>query len=510
MNSAPGLEQLQELFQALPALLPEQRWFADKQRTPTRLRPAASFWIRREYPALLLTLADVEFDSGPPARYQLWIGLRELADDLGDVPAGMQVVVSQSTLGSEYRAYDALADPLLGPYLGEWLRQGGSLAGDGGAELRLRELDGELPELADPASVHPLSLQQSNSSLVFGEQLLLKVFRRVWSGVNPELELLEALAGAGFAAIAKPWIAIEASIQGERYSLGMVQTFLRNGTDGFTMALTSLRDLHGDLTAEADGAVPTPEQCEAAVLEQGGSFVTSAVQIGQLTAEMHLALAGTLAGPELAARALTANDIARTVAGISRHLDVILRHSEPELEPLRVHRQGIRALLERLEGLPPSGLAIRVHGDYHLGQLLRTDSGWHVLDFEGRPAEPIEIRRARATPLRDVAGMLRSFDYAAAVALRQQAHPEEATAGTLAPYGRAWARVMRESFLGAYLDAVAGAGLVPQSEEDRRLLLSALEVGQALYEVEYELRSRPEWLSIPLEGIARQLHQANL
>jgi len=105
--------------------------------------------------------------------------------------------------------------------------------------------------------------------------------------------------------------------------------------------------------------------------------------------------------------------------------------------------------------------------------------------------------------------MLRSFDYAAAVALRQQAHPDAATAGTLAPYGRAWARLMREGFLARYLDAVAGAGMVPEDADDLRLLLSALELGQALYEVEYELRTRPEWLSIPLEGIARLLQQAN-
>ncbi|EQD62665.1 aminoglycoside phosphotransferase, partial [mine drainage metagenome] len=153
--------------------------------------------------------------------------------------------------------------------------------------------------------------------------------------------------------------------------------------------------------------------------------------IGRLTAEMHLALSQLSGEPDLSARALTADDIARTVERIRGHLDVILLHPDPALESLRVHREGIRTLLLRMGGLRPSGMAMRVHGDYHLGQLLRTDAGWHVLDFEGRPAEPIDVRRAHATPLRDVAGMLRSFDYAAAVALRQQAHPREATAGTL-------------------------------------------------------------------------------
>ncbi|MHB8313916.1 MAG: maltokinase N-terminal cap-like domain-containing protein [Candidatus Dormibacteria bacterium] len=509
MSVAPDLGQLQDLFLALPALLPEQRWFADKQRIPAGLRPAATFWLRRELPALALALVDVDFERGPSARYQLWIAVRELADDLADVPAGLKVVVSRPDSGLEYRAYDALADPAMGRYLIAWLRAGAPVISESGAELRVRALSGELPDLDDDFSIHPLSVQQSNSSVVFGEQLLLKVFRRIWSGVNPELELLEALAQAGFVAIAKPWIALEATVGAESYSLGMLQTFLRNGTDGFTLALTSLRDLHGDLLPEADGTVPTPEQCAAAVLEQGGSFLASADQIGQLTAEMHRALASPAGRESLAARELRADDIIRSAERIGKHLDEILLNDTPELEPLRVHRQGVRALLERLEHGRPSGMAIRVHGDYHLGQLLRTDAGWHVLDFEGRPAEPIAARRARATPLRDVAGMLRSFDYAAAVALRQQAHPDAATAGTLAPYGRAWARLMRERFLARYLDAVAGAAMVPDDPDDLRLLLSALELGQALYEVEYELRTRPEWLSIPLEGIARLLQQAN-
>ncbi len=508
MSAAPDLDQLPDLFKALPALLPDQRWFADKHRTPVEVRPAAAFWIRRDLPALLVTLVDVEFDSGPSSRYQLWMGLRALSDDTTELTTGLQIVLSRSASHPGYRAYDALADPVLAHHFLDTLRASESVAGENGATFRPLALDGGLPVLEDPVSVHPLSTQQSNSSIVFGEQFLLKVFRRVWSGVNPDLELLDALARTGFEAIAKPWVALEATVAGETYSLGMLQTFLRNGTDGFTMALTSLRDLHGDLLPGADGEVPTPEQCEAAVLEQGGSFLSAAGQVGRLTAEMHLALAHISGRPDLTARGLTADDIARTGERIRRHLDLILLHPDPALEPLRVHREGIRTLLLRMGEVRPSGLAIRLHGDYHLGQLLRTDAGWHVLDFEGRPAEPIEVRRAHATPLRDVAGMLRSFDYAAAVGLRQQAHPDEATAGTLGPYGRAWARLMRRGFLDSYLEVVAGTGLVPPDPHDRELLLSALEVGQALYEVEYELRSRPEWLSIPMEGIARLLQEA--
>jgi maltokinase len=510
LSAAPDLDQVQNLWSELPRLLGEQRWFSDKHRVLVAVRPAAVFWVSRELPALVVLLADVDFQDGPPARYQLLFGIREVDDATPEaaLAGAIQVTLPTPDGPVDYVVYDAISDPVLAGQLLAKIDQPPTVDAARDAQLRLRRLGPQIPELEAGASVRALLLEQSNSSVVFGELLLLKAFRRVWAGVNPELELLEALDRAGFEGIAKPWAALEATVAGQEHSLGVLQTYLRNGTDGFTMALTSLRDLFGDLVHDADGEVPSEERCEAAVHEQGGSFFPSAVQLGQLTARMHAALASPAAGPALAPREATSEDLARIATQIETHLEAILSHSDQRLEPLRVHQAAIRGLLARLRQMEPSGLAIRVHGDYHLGQLLRTNSGWHVLDFEGRPAEPIDGRRVPTTPLRDVAGMLRSFEYAAAVALRQQTDPEGATAGTLAPYGRAWSRLMRQGFLTAYMKSHGAAAMVPARAEDRFLLLYILEVGQALYEIEYELRSRPEWLSIPLEGITRALQEA--
>jgi maltokinase len=510
LSAALDLDQGQALWAELPRLLVEQRWFSDKQRTLVAVRPAAVFWISRDLPALVVLLADVDFQDGPPARYQLLFGIREAADTTPEAAqaGAIQLTLSTPSGAADYVIYDAISDPILAGQLLAKIDQPPTVDAARDAELRLRRLGPQLPELEPGAAVRALLLEQSNSSVVFGDVLLLKAFRRVWAGVNPELELLEALDRAGFEGIAKPWAALEATVSGQEHSLGVLQTYLRNGTDGFSLALTSLRDLYGDLVHDADGEVPSQERCEAAVREQGGSFLPSAVQLGRLTARMHAALASPAAGPDLAPRAATSQDLVRIATQIETHLQEILSQPDQALEPLRVHEAAIRGLLARLRNMEASGLAMRVHGDYHLGQLLRTDSGWHVLDFEGRPAEPIELRRVATTPLRDVAGMLRSFEYAAAVALRQQTDPEGATAGTLAPYGRAWSRLMRQGFLKAYMKSHGAAAMVPTRAEDRFLLLYILEVGQALYEIEYELRSRPEWLSIPLEGITRSLQEA--
>jgi trehalose synthase-fused probable maltokinase len=510
LSAAPNLEDLQALWADLPRLLTEQRWFSEKQRVPVAAHPAALFWVRHELPALLVVLADVAFKDGPPARYQLLFGARDLKDGAPEAPpaGAMQLVLSAPGGPAGYVLYDAMSNPILVRQLLAGIDQPPIVDPSNGSELRLRRLGAQIPEVQEGAEVHALSADQSNSSVVIGEQLLLKAFRRVWAGANPELELLETLDRAGFEAIAKPWAAVEATIAGQEHSLGVLQSYLRNGTDGFAMALTSLRDLYGDLVYDADGDVPSDERCETAVQEQGGSFLPSAVQLGRLTARMHAALASPEAGSDLGHRAATREDLEVIAAQIESHFESILSKPDQQLEPLRVHESAVRSLLARLRRMEPSGWVMRVHGDYHLGQLLRTDSGWHVLDFEGRPTEPIEVRKVPTTPLRDVAGMLRSFEYAASVALRQQTDPDGATAGTLAPFGRAWSRLMRQGFLEAYLESLGSSAMVPALAEDRLLLLYILEVGQTLYEVEYELSARPDWLGIPLEGITRLLHAA--
>ncbi|MHB8393526.1 MAG: maltokinase N-terminal cap-like domain-containing protein [Candidatus Dormibacteria bacterium] len=506
----PNIVQLTEFWETLPGQLMDQRWFAGKHRRPVDARPTAVFTLRGELPALLIVLVDVEFGDGEIATYQLPLGIREAPASPPPPGSGIYFAFHEPAQGAAYAISDAIGDPELATDLVRALLEPTLVGGMPEGELTTRLLKGEVDRGNASATARTLSLEQSNSLVVFDERLILKMFRRIWPGVNPELQLLEALDRTGFEGIAQPWMAIEAQFGGEIHSLGMLQNYLRNGTDGFTMALTSLRDLEADLLPDADGELPSWERCERAVRGQGGSFVASARELGRLTAKMHLALANPDHRADLAPTLMTTAILKLAAQRIGRHLDLLLSDSDPRLEPLRVHRAGMRKLLQRMAGAATEGLAIRIHGDFHLAQLLRTDSGWHVLDFEGRPTVSIAERRALASPLQDVAGMLRSFDYAAAVALRQQARPEDATARTLAPYGRSWARIMREEFLGTYVEEMDGRGLVPSHPVAFASILPALEVGQALYEVDYELRSRPAWLTIPLEGIARLLHEAEL
>ncbi len=501
----PDLGELTGLGEALAPSMSQERWFTDKHRAVERVRISHRFWLRRDSPGLVIALARVEFAEGPPAAYQLVLALWPW-DSGQDAEGGRWPVQARSSDGSVWAVGDALAEPELAQATVEGLASSGALQSGGSGKAAMRALHQGLPT-PWPLPATSTSADHTHTTVLFGDQWMVKFFRRLWPGVSPEAELLEALDETGFTGIAQPLGVIEATGSDER-SLGVVQRYLRNATDGFNLALTSLRDLYSDLLLDADGAVPMPDGVVRAVEEQGGSFARSATQIGELTAALHAALA-SLGGPERAARPFDRGDFDRIASDLVRQLDQLLDTGDERLEPLLVHESALRELADRVRRLKPEGLAIRIHGDYHLAQLLRTDGGWYVLDFEGRPALPMELRRRRMSALQDVAGMLRSFDYAATVALRQQTSREDATAATLEPYGWAWARSVRQHFLKSYLDSLSGKGVIPSDPRTVEAMLDCLEASQALYEVDYELRSRPEWVAIPLQGIARlvQLRQ---
>ncbi len=511
MTAVPRLSEMVGIESALAGSLAQERWFTDKQRQIRRIRLEQTFWLRSEVPGMVVALVLVEFDAGDPATYQMVLGvrpwdrhlpsaIRPMARRLG----GPEEAASAQT-ATPWAIYDAFLDPVLGAHFLDSLAEARSVPGDSSGQLRFRLLH---PPLAVTLPQEPNRMapqDQSQSTVLYGDDLLIKVLRRLWPGVSPEVELLEALDQAGFTGIARPLGVVEATTSKTTTSLAVAQSYLRNGTDGFSLALTSLRDLYADLLIDADGAVPLPENCAEAVERQGSSFAGTAAQIGNLTAEMHLALASLEGDPELAARPLNSGDLRLIADDLDKQTERLVELHDSRLEPLAVHANALHELAAQVAQMVPSGSAIRVHGDYHLGQLLRTDSGWYALDFEGRPTLPIKVRRRKTTPLRDLAGMLRSFDYAATVALRQQVDSAAVSAASLGPYGRAWAALARDSFMGQYLPAVGGTDLLPTDRESVELLLTSLQAAQALYEIDYELHSRPDWVAIPLEGMARLL-----
>lgn len=329
-----------------------------------------------------------------------------------------------------------------------------------------KDLLARLAPQEEVTRVRPMGAEQSNTSLVYDERLVLKLFRRLHQGPNPDIEVTSALADVGFEHVAAP----VATWEEEGTHLAVVQPFLAGGTDGWALALTSLRDLYA---SQADD----PAEC-------GGDFAAEARRLGAVTGAMHVALAEALGSSPVDARS-TADLMARQLARVAG-------------DEAWSGRAGV--CFEELAAAPEPGRAIRVHGDFHLGQVMRTDTGWYVLDFEGEPARPLDERRQPSSPLKDVAGMLRSFHYATAVALRDR---EEFEIEALTPKAEAWERRNRTAFLEGYMatDGIdeilpAGAGAV-----DRALV--AWELDKAVYEVGYEREYRPDWVDIPLSAVAR-------
>jgi maltokinase len=319
---------------------------------------------------------------------------------------------------------------------------------------------------------------------VYGEESILKVFRRLAPGPNPDLVVTSALAGLGSAHIAEPLAWAETRLEGVPTVLAILSRYLRLATDGWTLAATSVRDLYAltiENTLKGRGS-SGGDSMGVTAAGAGGDFAGESRRLGVATAQVHADLAeafGTDEAPAEAVRELTGQ--------MYRKLDLAIA-AVPELAKYADMISGTYSQLAKVNG--PFVLQ-RVHGDYHLGQVMRTQTGWVVLDFEGEPATPLAQRRARSSPLRDVAGMLRSFDYAA----RHQliGHPD---AAALTVQARDWVRRNTAAFCAGYAEA---GGLDPDAHD---VLLRALQLDKAVYEVLYEARHRPSWLPIPLESLA--------
>jgi maltokinase len=369
---------------------------------------------------------------------ELLEGRRWFAGD----PAGAEVL-EQSPLATD-------------PQLTQVLVRGGDHVYQVVVDAEQREIDDNpndargLLKIVAPAeqvtSVRPMSAEQSNTSFIFDERIILKLFRKVGNGPNPDAEVPDALRRAGFMHVPE----VLARWRGGDRDFATVQPFLMGANDGWSLALASLRQLFAEGTA--------PE-------EAGGDFGSEASRLGAVTAEMHLAMAKAF-GSERADVQLIAKSVA-----------------DGEMNT-------------RLSTMDDAGALTRVHGDYHLGQVMRSDEAWYVVDFEGEPARPEHERLAANSPLKDVAGMVRSFDYASAVAAREQDEDVLSLA-------RAWERHNRREFLESYWDAIHGSNLVPRSHKDAVALLEAFELEKALYEVAYERAHRPAWAEIPEAAVAR-------
>jgi trehalose synthase-fused probable maltokinase len=438
--------------------------------------------IRMLQPSSYVLLLRVEYESGEPDIYMLPATVAR-----GEAGAGPVVAPLRAASGERGALYESTADRAFAGELLNVLSLGRKLPGEAG-ELSARKTAEFERIRRGAASLEPKisKAEQSNSSVIYGDAFILKLFRRLERGTNPDLEIGAYLTGRGFAHTPPVAGAIEyRTARGGCMTVGILQGFVPN---------------------EGDAWAYTLREVEAYVQRGGGigRYLDSAGLLGRRTAEMHAALAAGET-PEFAPEPLTAEYrrvlADRITAQTEQAFDALARRAmelpdEAKEEALAAlpMRDAALARCRAIADQPIRAMRTRHHGDYHLGQVLWTGGDFVIIDFEGEPLRPLRERRMKRSPVRDVAGMLRSFDYAASTAAAGR--PELA---------ESWTGQVSARFLSQYLETARGAPFLPPTREEFDTLLAAYLIEKASYEVLYELNNRPGWVGIPLRGIERLL-----
>ena len=437
---------------ALIEYVTRQRWYGAKSRTVSHSEVLDTVTIRHAEPQLSLALVELRYDTGAHDLYQL------LFSD-----------------GDDSDPFDGLGeDPSLARELVSAMRAGLTVQGEqGAAEFRPAEDFSALGRELGAARL--VSSEQSNSSVVFDDALILKVFRRLEPGINPELEMLRFLTEHGFRNIPAlgGWYAYSGGPL--TATLGLLQEYVAGAAGGWELAL-------GEVSS-------APER-----------FLDRLARLGEVTAQMHTALGSDPNDPAFAPEEPSVESLGLLTATVDEEIARVflsLPDDDERLAPILGRGEEVREQLRLLTYAGSNGRVIRTHGDYHLGQTLMTRNDWVILDFEGEPARTLVERRRKRSPLRDVAGMLRSFAYAATAA--------ELTRDAQVPVD--WEERARERFLESYLETVDQA-LLPSGDAAIDRLLAVFELEKAVYELRYELDNRPDWVGIPVAGIERLMHQA--
>jgi maltose alpha-D-glucosyltransferase/alpha-amylase len=374
--------------------------------------------------------------------------------------------------------------------------------------------------------------EQSNTSVVYGDRMILKLYRRVTEGLNPELEIGRFLTEKAAFAHTPP---LAGSIEmrkgrGEPATIGILQGLVANECDGWRYTLDSLGHCFDEIfTRQPDkkeAALPaeplvnlSEREIPALARELIGSYLPSAQLLGQRTGELHMALASEAKNSAFAPEPFTALYRRSLYQGMRTLADQSLTLLGKRLkglpEEIRADAEKVlkleRAILDRFREIIEAkitALRIRCHGDYHLGQVLFTGKDFIIIDFEGEPARPVTERRLKRSPIRDVAGMLRSFNYAAAAKLKDDSMRVEEMA-QMKPWAKFWDLWVSVNYLKGYFTATRQSAIMPKSLAEIALMLDLYLLEKAVYELGYELNNRPDWVSVPIEGILELVNPKN-
>jgi maltose alpha-D-glucosyltransferase / alpha-amylase len=514
--------------QALAPFLKRQRWFGGKARSVSSARFIDWVPLRKGAQPSFLTLVETNYQDGARERYVLPLAMTSSAADIERVEReAPHAVVARVTGARKGLLFDGLFDDATCAMLLT------SMLDDRAIQTKFGRLDAVnialTPEEAAPDSIAPIARtapDQSNTSVIFGKRLIMKLFRRVEAGPNPDVEVGRFLQERGFTRVPPLVGTIEYARPGEAAAaLLMLQQFVRNEGNGWQVTIDELGRYFERRIGRPAPTVTREEaqawmhdrarEAPAEVRDAIQTYLATAEVLGRRTGELHVQVASAAANDEaFAPEPYTSSDVRSTVEAMKRHAEEqlgLLERSMERLDPPRRElaqqvleiRQELLGRFDEVRTLRGAAGRIRCHGDYHLGQVLVSEGDVIILDFEGEPARPLAERRSKCSPLRDVAGMLRSFSYAALTGLAAATGPRPEEYERLRPWADVWETWVSAAFMRAYLAAVKGAAFVPSEDEELDLLLQAFVLDKAFYELAYELNNRPDWVHIPLSGLIR-------
>jgi maltooligosyltrehalose trehalohydrolase len=520
----------------LAQYLPQCRWFGGKARQMRSLTVSEIVRFFYDSRVAYWTFVKVEYGETAAETYllPLTVTCGPQAQKLQGKPS-QNVIARVQNNAQEAFLREAIWEEGFGEALLDAVARGARLPGLSGA---LRAAPTRVfPQLRGPSetgfTASPMSGEQSNTSIAFGERLILKLFRRMTDGVNPDLEITRFLTErTSFRHIARVAGTIEYDqAQSEPCTVAILQEFVPNQGDAWQYTRTALKQYFDAIRLRRatlpTGGIPagpllplSEEQIPEPVRDLIGPYTSSAALLGQRTAELHLALASDREDPQFAPEPFSAayrQTLFRAIHNLATQSFELLRQRLSDLPAvIREEAQHTLSLehklldyVRSLSRHPLTAQVTRHHGDYHLGQVLYTGTDFVIIDFEGEPARSLQERRQKHSPLRDVAGMLRSFHYAAYASLFEQAgnDKQDGQAGgpsvSLEPWAQAWYRWVSAVFAQHYLGTAGEATFLPRAHEDLRGLLDIYLLEKAVYELNYELNNRPGWVRIPLQGITQ-------
>jgi maltose alpha-D-glucosyltransferase/alpha-amylase len=500
--------------EVIPNFFQNQRWFAAKGAKVRKTSLIATGEVDIGEEQLLCAEVEVDLVGRAAQRYFLMVGASYDDDAVSFGWPLLPYTLAKIRRGPKVGGvYDAVMAPTMPTAAIEALRDEVCLPMSSGELCFTKTSALDAIELPADVTAKPMGVEQSNSSIQIGDQVILKIYRRIEAGLQPELEIGRFLVEEAKFANTPALLGMIERVEedGTRTAYGAAFRFLRNQGDGWSYTTSYLERSFDDARLapppdEHDEALPVP------VEELHRPYLDQAKTLGRRTAEMHHAFATPTEDPAFKAETIEASDLKAWQAGVEAQLKAALdavKEALPGLgeEDRRVAAEFLeqkRELTRRIKGLVKKrvgGMKTRLHGDYHLGQVLVAQNDFYILDFEGEPQRPLAERRIKMSPLKDVAGMVRSFDYAAWATVLRLLDYDPAGPEIVVELAEQWRDAAVEAFLAGYGEAIEGCPSYPEKDEDARRLLELFLLEKALYEICYEAANRPTWLRIPIRGV---------